>query len=129
MALPGLEWVAAELTKVFHSWSLRLSSALRRRPSTDRIPWLSDKYRDSQSNSHFCSTITYARWPPSLDSVCLWPHASVVSSQAPPRPEYRWSWFLPTRFPEAPFLLRAVTYHDPVWTYDWKAVFRERWIP
>lgn len=27
------------------------------------------------------------------------------------------------------FLLRAVTYPEPVWTYDWKAIFREPWIP
>jgi hypothetical protein len=27
------------------------------------------------------------------------------------------------------FLLRAVSYQEPVWTYDWKAIFREPWIP
>lgn len=27
------------------------------------------------------------------------------------------------------FLLRAVTYREPVWTYDWKAIFREPWVP
>ncbi len=26
-------------------------------------------------------------------------------------------------------LLRAVSYDDPVWVYDWKAIFREPWIP
>ncbi len=26
-------------------------------------------------------------------------------------------------------LLLAVSYNDPVWTYDWKAIFREPWIP
>jgi hypothetical protein len=27
------------------------------------------------------------------------------------------------------FLLRGRTYREPVWTYDWKAIFREPWIP
>src|SRR5262249_15786587 len=27
------------------------------------------------------------------------------------------------------FLLRALAYREPVWTYDWKAIFREPWIP
>ena len=27
------------------------------------------------------------------------------------------------------FLLRALTYQFPVWTYDWKAIFREPWVP
>ena len=27
------------------------------------------------------------------------------------------------------FLLRALTYREPVWTYDWKVIFREPWIP
>jgi hypothetical protein len=26
------------------------------------------------------------------------------------------------------FLLRALSYREPVWTYDWKAIFREPWI-
>ena len=27
------------------------------------------------------------------------------------------------------FLLRAVTYREPVWLYDWKKIFREPWMP
>ncbi len=27
------------------------------------------------------------------------------------------------------FLLRALSYQEPVWTYDWKAIFREPWVP
>ena len=27
------------------------------------------------------------------------------------------------------FLLQAQTYNEPVWTYDWKAIFREPWVP
>jgi hypothetical protein len=26
------------------------------------------------------------------------------------------------------FLLRAVTYNEPVWAYDWKAIFRVPWM-
>jgi hypothetical protein len=26
-------------------------------------------------------------------------------------------------------LIRAVSYHEPEWVYDWKAIFREPWIP
>jgi hypothetical protein len=26
-------------------------------------------------------------------------------------------------------LIRAISYHEPEWTYDWKAIFREPWIP
>jgi hypothetical protein len=26
-------------------------------------------------------------------------------------------------------LIKALSYHEPEWTYDWKAIFREPWIP
>jgi len=26
-------------------------------------------------------------------------------------------------------LILAVSYHEPEWAYDWKAIFREPWIP
>ena len=25
-------------------------------------------------------------------------------------------------------LIRAISYHEPEWAYDWKAIFREPWI-
>jgi hypothetical protein len=26
-------------------------------------------------------------------------------------------------------IVRAISYHEPEWAYDWKAIFREPWIP
>ena len=36
---------------------------------------------------------------------------------------------LRTLLKKSMMLLKAVAYHDPVRSYDWKAIFREPWIP